>query len=35
LNAAVWFRLVRLVIVSPDPRHPRRIQAETPFNALS
>jgi hypothetical protein len=35
LNAAVWFRLVRLLIVSPDPRHPRRIQAETPLTLLS
>lgn len=28
-------RHLRLVMVSPDPRHPRRIQAETPLNAVS
>jgi hypothetical protein len=27
LKAAEWFRLVRLVMVSPDPRHHRRCQA--------
>src|SRR5689334_8209023 len=35
LNAAVWFRRVRLVIVAPDPRHLRRFQAQTPRIALS
>jgi RHS repeat-associated protein len=35
LKADVWFRLVRRVIVSPDPRHPRRFQAQTPIITLS
>jgi hypothetical protein len=35
LNAAVWFRLVRFVIVSPVQRHHRRGQAETPLITLS
>ncbi len=30
-----WFRRVRFVIVSPDPRHHRRFQAENPFITLS
>src|SRR5271155_5101618 len=34
LKAAVWFRLARLVMVSPDPRHTRRSQAENPLILL-
>jgi hypothetical protein len=35
LNAAAWVRRVRLVILAPDPRHPRRSQAEIPLIGLS
>jgi hypothetical protein len=35
LKAGVWFRRVRLVMLSPDPRHPRRCQAENPLIPLS
>jgi hypothetical protein len=35
LNAAVWLRLVRFVIVSPVQRHHRRSQAETPLSQMS
>jgi len=35
LKAGVWFRLVRFVMVSPEPRHSRRLQAETPLSLLS
>jgi hypothetical protein len=35
LKAGVWFRRARLVIVSPDLRHPRRYQAEIPLIMLS
>jgi hypothetical protein len=31
----VWFRLVRFVMVSPEPRHARRRQAETPLIPVS
>jgi len=35
LKAGLWFRRARLVILAPDPRHPRRAQAENPLNDLS
>jgi len=35
LNAGVWLRLVRLVIVSPAQRHHRRSQADTPLSQMS
>jgi hypothetical protein len=35
LKAGVWFRRVRFVISSPDPRHLRRFQVDSPLNALS
>jgi len=31
----LWFRRTRLVILAPDPRHPRRAQADNPLNDLS
>jgi len=35
LKAGLWFRRARLVMLAPDPRHPRRAQAEVPLNDLS
>src|ERR1035437_3958222 len=35
LNAGEWVRRVRLVMVAPDTRHPRRFQAEIPLIELS
>jgi hypothetical protein len=35
LKAGAWVRRARLVIVAPDPRHPRRSQAENPLIDLS
>jgi hypothetical protein len=35
LNAGAWVRRVRLAMVAPDPRHPRRIQADFPLIDLS
>jgi hypothetical protein len=35
LKAAVWFRRARLVMVPPDPRHPRRSRAGNPLIPLS
>src|SRR5665213_579440 len=34
LKAALWFRRVRFDMSAPDPRYPRRTQAENPLNAL-
>jgi hypothetical protein len=31
LNAGAWLRRVRFVIISPVPRHHRRVQAEIPL----
>src|SRR3954451_10137296 len=35
LKPAAWVRRVRLVMLAPDPRHPRRSQAEIPLIGLS
>jgi hypothetical protein len=35
LKAGTWVRRVRLAIVAPDPRHPRRFQADFPLIDLS
>jgi hypothetical protein len=35
LKAAAWVRRTRLVIVTPDPRHPRCFQADFPLIELS
>jgi hypothetical protein len=35
LKAGAWARRTRLVIVTPDPRHPRRFQADFPLIDLS
>jgi len=35
LKAGLWFRRTRLVILAPDPRYPRRVQADNPLSDLS
>src|SRR5215207_3483838 len=35
LKAGSWLRRARLVILAPDPRHPRRSQADFPLIGLS
>src|ERR1700712_3108486 len=35
LKPAAWVRRVRLVMLAPDPRHPRRSQADFPLIGLS
>jgi putative transposase len=34
VKVGLWFRRVRFDISAPDPRHPRRAQAENPPSAL-
>jgi ATP-dependent exoDNAse (exonuclease V) alpha subunit len=34
VKVGLWFRRVRFDISAPDPRHPRRAQAENPLSAL-
>jgi len=35
LKAGLWFRRIRFVILAPDPRYPRRVQADNPLSDLS
>src|SRR3954454_5893723 len=35
LKPGAWVRRVRLLMLAPDPRHPRRSQAEVPLIGLS
>src|SRR6185437_9607613 len=35
LKAGAWVRRVRFLMLAPDPRHPRRSQAENPLIGLS
>jgi hypothetical protein len=32
VKVGLWFRRVRFDISAPDPRHPRRAQAENPLS---